>query len=94
MTTLMKWEEPQSVIDFEWRSKYAPQIKAIQRTGIVSTVILGVPLIWVTFHWAPSAIGYTLFGLVGAGLVFPFSLLGQLWIAINSRPTRRCTECW
>jgi len=79
MTTLMEWEEPQSVIDFEWQSKYAPQIKGLQRTGIASTLILGVPLIWATLHWAPSAIGYTLFGLAGAGLFFPFSLSSQLW---------------
>jgi len=79
MSTLIKWEEPQSVIDFEWQNKYAPQIKAIWRTCVVTTLILSVPALSVVFLWARFALYSTILGLIGTGFIFPCISL-PLWL--------------
>ena len=79
MSTLIKWEEPQSVIDHEWQNKYVPQVKTIQRICFTTTLILSVPLLWVTFTWARSELGYTLLGLVTTGCLLPAGLWFKIW---------------
>lgn len=79
MSTLMKWEEPQSVVDFEWQNKDSPQIKAIWRTCVVTTLILGVPALSTVFLLAHFALYSTILGLVGTGVILP-GISFPLWI--------------
>jgi len=80
MSTLIVWEEPQAVIDFEWRNTYAPEIKILLRTCILTTLVLSVPSLTAVFLWARFALNITLWGLFGTGAMLPVSLSLPTWL--------------
>lgn len=76
MSTLIKWKEPQSVVDWDRHEKMVPQVK-ILRLFAKYTLILSMPLLLSTWFWAPSVLVTALLGLFFTGCVYPALLYCQ-----------------
>ncbi|BCM88422.1 hypothetical protein IAD21_00253 [Abditibacteriota bacterium] len=84
MSPLIQWQEPQSVRDFEW-AKAQATIKRVQRTGAITTLICGVPILGLCIG-APDKLPLVVFGLLYA-LALPTLIMSPLR---NAKNRKRC----
>ena len=81
MAALLKWKEPRAVTDYEFKHEGLPALKNMFWLFGKWSVILGIPVTYVTWRWMPEALLPALRGLLICGTFLPAAFSLQFWLS-------------